>query len=756
MLEELARPLTPVPLLPSMTLAAALVGLGGDAEVPVAEVIAALAGGVPGAVAWGTEPSSLSDGQVHGRHELVPGAAGARWLLVPADVRWALIDTEVAGVTVTPRPAVDVTRAVADVELEGVEPVALLDDPDGAVAAAVVRLWCADALGAAAWCVETAATYATVREQFGQPIGRFQGVKHRCADMLCALELARAATWDALRAPLTGDEGRLATAVAAALAPEALLTAAKGCIQVLGGIGFTWEHDAHLYLKRALATSAYVGSAHRWRRQAVELAAGGVRRAVTVDLPLEAEASRRGHSRRAGGAGHSREVGVAGTARRGRLDHPALARTLGSRRRADRAAPDRRGAGGGGHPPAAPPGGCVGAPDDPGARHRGAAGALHPPDASRRDLVVPAVQRTGCRLRPRVALDQGEQGRWRLAAERPEGVDLDGGRRRPTGCAWRAPIPPSPATTASLPSSSTWPPSGIELRPLRELTGQAMFYEVFLADVFVADDDVIGPVGGGWVAARTTLANERVSMGSGSNFGLGVEMVLGLLSPDLGAADAIEVDRVGGLLVDAEALAVLGARMTLRSLQGRAAEPGPEASVRKLLGVEHDQRTQEIGLGLLDRAALADDGDGDGLALRLPGQPLPVDRRRHERDPAQRHRRATPRPPTRLDRGTQLSLFADCRPSSHLPSPDAETEPYWQAAREHRLLIKRCGACGRAAPLPAAVLPALLERGCDVGGGVGRRRRSTPTRSSAGTTSRRSVSGCPTSSASSTLTRASG
>ncbi|MDQ3294562.1 MAG: acyl-CoA dehydrogenase, partial [Actinomycetota bacterium] len=114
----------------------------------------------------------------------------------------------------------------------------------------------------------------------------------------------------------------------------------------------------------------------------------------------------------------------------------------------------------------------------------------------------------------------------------------------------------------------------------------------------------------GWAAARTTLANERVSMGSGSSFGLGVEMVLGLLPVDLDTADPVDVDAAGRLLVEAHALAALGARLTLRSLAsgGGGAQPGPEASVRKLLGVEHDQRTQEVGLGLLGRAGAIADG----------------------------------------------------------------------------------------------------------------------------------------------------
>jgi alkylation response protein AidB-like acyl-CoA dehydrogenase len=144
---------------------------------------------------------------------------------------------------------------------------------------------------------------------------------------------------------------------------------------------------------------------------------------------------------------------------------------------------------------------------------------------------------------------------------------------------------------------------GIDVRPLRELTGFAMFNEVFLSDVFVPDDCVVGAVGDGWRAARTTLANERVSMGSGSSFGFGVEMLLGMVDMD----DPVAVDDVGALLAEAQSLAVLGLRMTARAIRG--ADPGPESSVRKLLGVEHDQRVQEVALGLLGAQGAANDGD---------------------------------------------------------------------------------------------------------------------------------------------------
>ena len=146
---------------------------------------------------------------------------------------------------------------------------------------------------------------------------------------------------------------------------------------------------------------------------------------------------------------------------------------------------------------------------------------------------------------------------------------------------------------------------GIEVRPLRELTGAEMFNEVFFDAVFVPDDLVVGEIDAGWETARTTLANERVSMGSGGSFGPGVE---GLLAKAAEDASPVVLDHVGRLLAESHALAALGWRSTLRALTG--AEPGPEASVRKLLGVEHEQRIQELGLGLLGPAGAVDEGEG--------------------------------------------------------------------------------------------------------------------------------------------------
>jgi len=136
-----------------------------------------------------------------------------------------------------------------------------------------------------------------------------------------------------------------------------------------------------------------------------------------------------------------------------------------------------------------------------------------------------------------------------------------------------------------------------------------MFNEVFFDDAFLPDDCLVGRPGDGWRAARTTLANERVFMGSGLTLGHGLEQILGMVS-DGEPADAVILDEVGGLVATAHALACLGFRLTLAALAG--ADPsGSEASVRKLLGVLHDQHVQEVGLALLGPRGAIAEGDGD-------------------------------------------------------------------------------------------------------------------------------------------------
>ena len=125
-----------------------------------------------------------------------------------------------------------------------------------------ITLAAAEAAGIARWCLATAVDYAKVREQFGQKIGSFQAIKHLCAEMLETAESVTAVAWDVASVARSGaaepddEQWDFAADVAAAVAFDGAVEVAKSCIQVLGGIGFTYEHDAHLYLRRALSLRA--------------------------------------------------------------------------------------------------------------------------------------------------------------------------------------------------------------------------------------------------------------------------------------------------------------------------------------------------------------------------------------------------------------------------------------------------------------------------------------------------------------------
>ena len=163
-------------------------------------------------------------------------------------------------------------------------------DSDG-VRRALIALASAEAAGVAQWCLDTAVEYAKVREQFGKPIGSFQAIKHLCAQMLESAESIAAVTWDvgaAIDSGVSAGEADFAADVAAVVALEGAVSVARDCIQVLGGIGFTFEHDAHLYLRRAvalnLAVAAMTGGADQSAARLAHRALAGQRRSFELDF----------------------------------------------------------------------------------------------------------------------------------------------------------------------------------------------------------------------------------------------------------------------------------------------------------------------------------------------------------------------------------------------------------------------------------------------------------------------------------------
>jgi alkylation response protein AidB-like acyl-CoA dehydrogenase len=255
--EELGAALHPGPWLSTAVASARALTRVDDAEllagIAAGTTIATVA--LDGVVTTG---ASLS-----GELTAVPDAAAATVLLVPADGALWAIDAASPDVAVAQRQHVDPTRKLFDVRLSGVSARRVGDasaELIDAVTDDVLIASAADALGAATAVLNLAIEYAKVRTQFGAPIGSFQAVQHLCVDMYETVELARGGVLHALWAAdhAEADERRLTALRAKAFAAR-LATVGDVAIQVFGGIGYTWEHDAHLYLKRLLGWAAHRG-----------------------------------------------------------------------------------------------------------------------------------------------------------------------------------------------------------------------------------------------------------------------------------------------------------------------------------------------------------------------------------------------------------------------------------------------------------------------------------------------------------------
>lgn len=284
LLEEMGRAVTPGPFFASAVLATTAIQEVATPE-QCAELLPSLASGektaslaifekahdrTPGDTS--TVASRTDDGwKIEGTKRAVLSGETADMILVTAATDDGLglfvIDGDAPGVEIEPEPVLDLTRRQATVKLDSVTvgEESRLGDGDAApgleraLSMARVAL-AAEQVGGAQRCMEMSVDYAKTRHQFGRPIGSFQAIKHRCANMLMKVEHARSAAYYAARVTEDPEELALAAPLAAAVASEAYVWVAGETIQVHGGIGFTWEHDAHVYLKRAKASSLLSGS----------------------------------------------------------------------------------------------------------------------------------------------------------------------------------------------------------------------------------------------------------------------------------------------------------------------------------------------------------------------------------------------------------------------------------------------------------------------------------------------------------------
>ncbi|MCI0544821.1 MAG: acyl-CoA/acyl-ACP dehydrogenase [Actinobacteria bacterium] len=280
-LEEMGRNLTPGPFLASAVLATmAVMEMGSDEQR--AELLPALASGdrlaslalYEGPRDWGLDGISTTARPSGGgwviegvkRHVLDGHMADTLLVLARVGDDLGLFAVDSDAVEVEQVPVLDLTRRQATVRLNGVHVPAeraLGERPVGQGLRRVLAMGSAalavEQVGGAQRCLELSIEYAKTRYQFGRPIGSFQAVKHRCAEMLVRVEQARSTTQHAVRVTDDPEELAIASPLAASVASEAYVWVAGETIQVHGGIGFTWEHDAHLYLKRAKTSSLLLG-----------------------------------------------------------------------------------------------------------------------------------------------------------------------------------------------------------------------------------------------------------------------------------------------------------------------------------------------------------------------------------------------------------------------------------------------------------------------------------------------------------------
>jgi len=628
--EQLGRAVTPGPAIPTMA-AAAVIAAAGDDELR-GRLLPGLADGtLVGAV--GTGPNTegdntagnatggdagagapagvtVADGRASGSVGVVVSGHLADVIVVASGPDAVVVEREGGGVDATVPANLDPTRRSARVELDGAA-ATVLPGAAGLLTDVTRLLFAAEATGLARDATEAAAAYARERLQFGRPIGTYQAVKHHCANMLVATELATAAVWDAARAAdaaagaTDGDDAdqRASTsATAAALAAIAADLAGNLNMQVHGGIGFTWEHDAHVILRRATALGTVLDG-NRAAADATDRLRAGTRRSRDVDLPPEAEPLR----------DEVREFvasldGLDDAARRSRLVESGYAVP---------------------HWP------------EPWGRGAGAVEQL----VIEQEFRAAGVQKPGYGITGWVILTlvqhatEDQIARWvrpaldqeviwcQLFSEPDAGSDAAGIKTRATrvdggwqvngqkvwtsgahqaryGFATVRTDPDVPKHQGITTMVIDMEADGVEVRPLRMTMGSAEFNEVFFDDVFVPDDDVVGPVDGGWTVARATLGNESVSIGGGQG-GMATPPDALLASFDAhperlygGAA------RIGRYLAHHEAMSALNLRSAHRAVAG--GEPGPEGSITKLVLSElgHDAAAILTELGGPDAAFL--------------------------------------------------------------------------------------------------------------------------------------------------------
>jgi len=599
--EAMGRTLAPGPFVPTVIASAVLSAVGGEAADRLLPGFAE--GSLIGAVALDTSVTVV-DGLATGDAGVILGGGLATVLLIGAGDDVLVVEAG-TGVTIEIPPNLDPSRRSARVTLDGA-PATVLSGARQALIDLSRLLLSAEAVGVAAACTEMGAAYSKERLQFGRVIGTYQAVKHHCANMAVATELATSAVWDAAKAASTGgDVFSYAAAVAATLAAPAADLCANLNTQVHGGIAITWEHDAHLYMRRATTLLAFL-RADRAAADLTDLTRRGVKRGKSVELPPEAE------SIRAEVVAFAQSIaGLSTEQQRARLIETGYVMP---------------------HWPV-PFGRSAGAIEQLVIEQEFASAGIVRPgygitawniltliqfatEDQKARWVLPALNQEviWCQLfsEPNAGSDAaGVQtkatrvdGGWLVNGQK---VWTSGAHVAGMGFATVRTNPDVPKHDGITMMAIDMHAEGVEVRPLKQASGASDFNEVFFTDVFVPDDDVVGPVDGGWTVARATLGNESVSIGAGDG-GLSVP---GSFLVEAYDAHGHHLDggepRLGRYIAEHQAMGLLNLRAANRAVAG--AEPGPEGAMTKLVLSEIGHEAAAIFTDIYGSQSVFMDGD---------------------------------------------------------------------------------------------------------------------------------------------------
>jgi 3-oxochol-4-en-24-oyl-CoA dehydrogenase len=620
-IEAAAAALLPGPLLSTVT-ASAVANLADASAKPLLTELAA------GATAIAILPEhadvrAVRDGsswRLSGTSESALGIVAAQRVLLPAQTedgqRW-FVTAPGPGLLIQPQQGTDLCTDVGVVELtDHVVPdsAQITGISTERARCVVVALAACAAAGAVRHCSDAATEYIRTREQFGRPVGSFQALQHKASKLLVDSELAASAAWDAVRAESESiEQHRLAAASAAVMAVAAAPDLVLDALLMFGAIGYTWEHDTHLYWRRATSLAASLGPVSRWTREAGELACT-VKRSTAINLgDVESD------FRATVAATLDQALTLSNEHYAGDVRTPGLA--VGPQR--DLLAEKGLVA------PNLPPPWGVGASAvqqviiaDEFARRP----ELIRPSLGIAEWILPTILNNGSDLqRERFAgpILRGVQPWCQLFSEPGAGSDLaslstraskvDGGwlingHKIWTSMAHQAQFGALLARTdpdakkhrgiSYFLIDMTSP--GLEVSPIQQASGRWEFNEVFFTDVFVPDNMLVGEPGDGWSLAVSTMAVERTAIGNYVT--IDRTEALRSVAQTAGREQDSALRALGGVESYGTAIKALVLRETLRLVEGQG--PGATSSIAKYAMVTLLRRAWTATLGLTGRAAL--------------------------------------------------------------------------------------------------------------------------------------------------------